>query len=75
MIHRLRPQDALELMFVDGTLRWAGYYNGRPLRIYISACEAHMVGSQSTVALYGSTVLGDPDQVGVWGGSDRPPGG
>ena len=70
-----QQQQPLQLMFAGDTLRWAGYYNGRPLRIYISACEANVAGSQSTVALYGSTVLGDPDQVGVWGTSDRPPGG
>jgi hypothetical protein len=70
-----QEQQPLKLMFVDGALRWVGSYNGRPLRIYISACEANVAGSQSSVALYGSTVLGDPDQVGVWGANDHPPGG
>ena len=68
-----QQQQPLKLMLVGETLRWAGYYQGKPLRIYVSACEANMLGSQSTVALYGSTVLGDPDQVGVWGAGDRPP--
>ena len=70
-----QQQQPLKLLFAGGTLRWAGYYNGRPLRIYISVCEANVAGSQSPVALYGSTVLGDPDQVGVWGANDHPPGG
>ncbi|HVG07410.1 MAG TPA: hypothetical protein VNM67_06875 [Thermoanaerobaculia bacterium] len=70
-----QEQQPLQLMFVDGTLGWLGYYKGKPLRIYISACEANVAGSQRSVALYGSSVLGDPDQVGVWGASDRPPGG
>ncbi|HWN45675.1 MAG TPA: hypothetical protein VNW71_25855 [Thermoanaerobaculia bacterium] len=70
-----QQQQPLELLFVDGALRWIGGYNGQPLRIYISACEANTTAGQSTISLYGSTVLGDPDQVGVWGASDRPPGG
>ena len=70
-----QEQQPLELLFADGSLRWIGYYQGQPLRIYISACEASTTGSQSAISLYGSTVLGDPDQVGVWGASDRPPGG
>jgi hypothetical protein len=70
-----QQQQPLELLFADGTLRWAGYYGGKPLRIYISACEASTTVGDSSIALYGSTVVGDPDQVGVWGAGDRPPGG
>lgn len=70
-----QQQQPLELLFADGSLRWIGYYNGQPLRIYISACEAQTTAGGSSISLYGSTVFGDPDQVGVWGGSDRPPGG
>lgn len=70
-----QQQQPLELLFADGSLRWAGYHNGKPLRIYISACEANTAVGDSVISLYGSTVLGDPDQVGVWGANDRPPGG
>jgi hypothetical protein len=68
-------QQPLELLFADGSLRWIGGYHGQPLRIYISACEANTMGGERSLSLYGSTVLGDPDQVGVWGANDRPPGG
>jgi hypothetical protein len=70
-----QQQQPLELLFADGSLRWIGYYGGQPLRIYISACEANTPGGESVISLYGSTVFGDPDQVGVWGANDRPPGG
>lgn len=70
-----QEQQPLELLFTDGTLRWSGYYDGQPLRIYISVCEVNAPSGQATVSLYGSTVFGDPDQVGVWGANDRPPGG
>lgn len=70
-----QQQQPLELVFADGSLRWTGYHGGKPLRIYISACEANTAAGTSSISLYGSTVVGDPDQVGVWGASDRPPGG
>ena len=69
-----QQQQPLVLMYADGCLRWDGYYQGEALRIYISASEADQVGEQRSISLYGSTVFGDPDQVGVWGASDRPPG-
>ncbi len=59
--------QALALLYTGNTLRWIGYYQGQPLRIYISAAEAETPGGQRSVALYGSTVFRDPDQVGVWG--------
>ena len=68
-------QQPLDLLFSDGTLRWIGSYQGKPLRIYISLCEAETAGGGRSLSLYGSTVFGDPDQVGVWGANDRPPGG
>lgn len=57
----------LALFYTGETLRWAGAYKGQPLRIFISAAESQMPGGQRSVAIYGSTVYRDPDQVGVWG--------
>ena len=57
----------LALLYSGNTLRWAGYYKGQPLRIFISAAEAQMPGGETSVTIYGSTVFRDPDQVGVWG--------
>lgn len=70
-----QEQQPLNLLFAGGSLRWSGFYQGQPLRIYISACEASTLSGQTSISLYGSTVFGDPDQVGVWGANDRPPGG
>ena len=66
--------DPLLFVFTGGTLRYAGYYNQLPLRIYISMAEA-MMPTIGTVypAIYGTTASGDPDQVGVWGAEGNPP--
>lgn len=60
----------LQLALVDSNLRWAGYYQGRPLRIYISRYEITSLGGVVTRGIYGTNVWGDPDQVGVWGADD-----
>ena len=64
----------LELMLVGNTLRWTGYYDQKPLHIYISLSATETTGA-TYISLYGSTIWGDPDQVGVWGTDARPPGG
>ncbi len=66
--------DPLLFLFTNGALRYAGYYDKLPLRIYISMAEAVMptVGTIYP-AIYGTTSSGDPDQVGVWGAEGNPP--
>ncbi len=66
--------DPLLFLFTNGALRYVGYYNRLPLRIYISMAEAVMptVGTIYP-AIYGTTSSGDPDQVGVWGAEGNPP--
>jgi hypothetical protein len=59
--------DPMVLLFTEGALRGAGFYEGQPIRIYIAMAEAQMPGDQLSYAIYGSTYSGDPDQVGVWG--------
>ncbi len=62
------------LLMLDGTqLCWRGYYNQKPLAVYISAAEVLMPGGDRSVSLYGNTLYGDPDQVGIWGGTGSPP--
>lgn len=63
----------LSLMLIDGVLRWSGSYQGKPLSIYISLCERGTVRGEVYLFLYGSTVFGDPEQVGVWGAEANPP--
>ncbi len=63
----------LLLMYDSGQLRWTGYYDQKPLRIFISAAEQWQPGGERFISLYGNTVLGDPEQVGVWGGTGTPP--
>lgn len=63
----------LALMLVDGVLRWTGSYQGEPLSIYVSLCERKTVRGETYLFLYGSTVYGDPEQVGVWGAEVNPP--
>lgn len=66
----------LALIFDGGQLRWAGSYEQEPLRIYISLSKVELLdGETVNLSLYGSTVWGDPDQVGVWGGSGTGGGG
>jgi hypothetical protein len=62
----------LQLALVESNLRWVGWYKNRPLRIYISTYEINSPGGVRTRGLYGSTVAGDPEQVGVWGADDTP---
>ncbi|HEX4961268.1 MAG TPA: hypothetical protein VF173_10555 [Thermoanaerobaculia bacterium] len=62
------------LMMLSGDqLRWKGYYTNLPLYIYISIAELWTPNDERTVQVYGCTVYGDPDQVGVWGGTGSPP--
>jgi hypothetical protein len=66
-------QEPLLLVFSRGTLRGFGFYQLRPLRIYISLAEAQMLDGSTYLSLYASTTIGDPDQVGVWGADGNPP--
>lgn len=62
------------LVLVDGQLRWDGTNaDGSPVRFYISIAEARSRDEGTTFSLYGTTLLGDPDQVAVWGANDGPP--
>lgn len=63
----------LALMLVDGVLRWSGSYAGQPLSIYVSLADFKTVRGETYLYLYGSTVYGDPEQVGVWGAEANPP--
>jgi len=65
----------IALMFLDGELRWNGFHEGKPLRLYLSLATGEAPGGVPFAFLYGSTVWGDPDQAGVWGADTRPPGG
>jgi hypothetical protein len=66
------PQPLL-LLFQDGSLRWSGYFGQIPLRIFVSAAEFTKADGTRYVAIYGTTIQGDPEQVGIWGGSGSPP--
>ncbi len=58
----------LALLFAGDTLRWSGWLDGKPLRLYISYSETKDPSGDVTYgSLYGSTTFGDPDQVSVWG--------
>lgn len=62
------------LVLVDGQLRWDGTTSeGTPVRFYISMAEAVTRDGGTSISLYGTTLLGDPDQVAVWGANDGPP--
>jgi hypothetical protein len=63
----------LEFVLVDGVLRWIGSYTDQPLSLYISLCERQTLRGKRYLYLYGSTVFGDPEQVGVWGAEANPP--
>jgi hypothetical protein len=63
----------LELLLYGDQLRWKGYYETKPLYIYISLSETWTPGGDRYLTLYGSTTYGDPEQVAVWGGSGAPP--
>jgi hypothetical protein len=66
-------QQPLAFLFQEGILRWSGYYNQIPLRIFVSAANFTKADGTRYVALYGTTIQGDPEQVGIWGGSGSPP--
>jgi hypothetical protein len=66
------PNPPLPLLFTHGTLRGVGVSAGRPARVYISVADARMAGGSQSFSLYGSSFLGDPDQVGVWGADGNP---
>lgn len=66
-------QQPLLFLFQDGYLRWSGFYNQMPLRIFVSAADFAKADGTRYVAIYGTTIQGDPEQVGVWGGSGSPP--
>ncbi|HEV7508354.1 MAG TPA: hypothetical protein VGS07_25960 [Thermoanaerobaculia bacterium] len=60
------------LSLVGEQLRWHGPYEGRELNINIALAEVfrdHDIDRGFYSYLFGCTVYGDPDQVGVWGGS------
>ncbi len=72
------------LSLVGEQLRWHGPYQEpeglcKELNINIALAEVYRdkdpEGSGTYYYLFGSTVYGDPDQVGVWGGSGTPGGG
>lgn len=64
--------EPLLLALNESNLRWAGWYKGQPLRIYVSTYEINSLGGVRTRGLYGAIVYGDPEQVGVWGADDTP---
>jgi hypothetical protein len=71
----------LLLYLCGGTLRWEGLYpavGGQTLRFYVSTAEAFTAGDATTppaasTSLYGTSIWGDPDQVGIWGAEGHPP--
>lgn len=66
------------LSLIDGQLRWHGPYEGQELNINIALAEVFRKDKEDRGGhsyVYGCTVYGDPDQVGVWGGSGTPGGG
>jgi hypothetical protein len=62
----------MPLLFSNGTLRTLGASDHLPVQIFISMAVAEVIGGASYPSLYGSTVGGDPDQVGVWGADANP---
>lgn len=66
-------QQPLLFLYENGYLRWSGYYGQSPLRIFVSAADFAKADGGRYVAIYGTTIQGDPEQVGVWGGSGSPP--
>lgn len=65
----------VELLYVDGTLRWTGWWTEQPVRIYVSLGETVSPNGVTTYSIYASTTYGDPEQVGVWGADGNPHGG
>ncbi|HRC86125.1 MAG TPA: hypothetical protein PK413_10990 [Thermoanaerobaculia bacterium] len=60
-------EQPLVLVFDGITLRWAGYSQKQPLQIFIALAPAKLISGATVPYLYGTTIVGDPDQVGVWG--------
>lgn len=63
----------MPLLWNDGVLEGFGVSAGQPLRVQISLLEITSPGGVTSRFLYGTTVLGDPDNVAVWGAEDSPP--
>lgn len=68
--------DAVPLLLVydEGTLQWKGFREGVVLRIYLALAQGATLGGLPFKALYGTTLSGDPEQVGVWGADGNPGG-
>jgi len=67
------------LSLVGEQLRWHGPYGQPPLELNINIALAevyrdHDIDRGFYPYVFGCTVYGDPDQVGVWGGSGTPGG-
>jgi hypothetical protein len=62
----------LPLLFGNGTLRTVGTSEHLPVRIFLSMAVSELIGGGTYLCIYGSTVGGDPDQVGVWGADANP---
>ena len=69
--------EPLSLKLVGNQLRWHGTYEDQELNINIALAEVFREGETAPVSyyLFGSTVYGDPDQVGIWGASGTSGGG
>jgi hypothetical protein len=65
----------VQLLFTNGALRWTGWWEAQPVRIYISLGETVAPNGVTTYSIYASTTYGDPEQVGVWGADGNPHGG
>jgi hypothetical protein len=63
----------LRFLYEGGQLRWTGYFNQKPLRIFVSVAESRLANGSRFLSLYGNNIFGDPDQIGVWGGTGTPP--
>lgn len=66
-------QQPIVFLLKDGCLRWTGFYGQRPVRIFLSAAQFTKADGSDYTAIYGTTIVGDPEQVGIWGGSGSPP--
>jgi hypothetical protein len=71
----LLPKDGepIYLTLVGNQLRWHGSYENQELNINVALAEIfrndNNGGPSVSYYLFGSTVYGDPDQVGIWGAS------
>lgn len=66
----------LVMVYDEGTLWWKGFDDSeKPLRIYLSLAQGETIGGLPYKAVYGTTLSGDPEQVGVWGADGNPTGG